>query len=79
MSLICARRARVVFQGINLKRRHQDLIAKSRCGGMPSTISFTQMTQERRWNFVFAATLAVVAAAWLWLLLAYADLIFGGE
>lgn len=37
------------------------------------------MTQERRWSFVFAATLAVVAAAWLWFLLAYADLIFGGE
>jgi hypothetical protein len=37
------------------------------------------MTQERRWNLVFAATLAVVAAAWLWFLLAYAELIFSGE
>jgi hypothetical protein len=37
------------------------------------------MTQERHWSFVFVATLAVVAAAWLCFLLAYAELIFGGE
>jgi len=37
------------------------------------------MTQERRWNFVSAVTLGVVAAAWLWFLFAYAELIFSGE
>jgi hypothetical protein len=37
------------------------------------------MTQEGRWNFVSAVTLAVVAAAWLWFLFAYAALIFSGE
>ena len=34
------------------------------------------MIQERRWNFVSAVALVVVAAAWLWFLFAYADLIF---
>jgi hypothetical protein len=34
------------------------------------------MTQERLSNVVLAATLVVVAAAWLWFLLAYAEWIF---
>jgi hypothetical protein len=34
------------------------------------------MTQERLSNFVSAVALVVVAAAWLWFLFAYADLIF---
>jgi hypothetical protein len=34
------------------------------------------MMQERLSNVVLTAALVVVAAAWLWFLLAYADLIF---
>jgi hypothetical protein len=34
------------------------------------------MTQERLSNFISAVALVVVAAAWLWFLFAYADLIF---
>jgi hypothetical protein len=34
------------------------------------------MTQERRSKIVFTATLVLVAAAWLFFLFAYADLIF---
>jgi hypothetical protein len=34
------------------------------------------MTQERLSNFVSAVALVIVAAAWLWFLFAYADLIF---
>jgi hypothetical protein len=34
------------------------------------------MTEERQRNFVTAVTLGVVAAAWLWFLFSYADLIF---
>ena len=34
------------------------------------------MTQDRLWNFVCAVGLVVVAAVWLWLLFAYAELIF---
>jgi hypothetical protein len=37
------------------------------------------MTQERRWNFASALALGVVAVAWLWFLLAYAELIFSSE
>jgi hypothetical protein len=33
-------------------------------------------TQERRSSLVFTATLVLVAAAWLFFLFAYADLIF---
>jgi hypothetical protein len=34
------------------------------------------MMQERLSNVVLTAALVVVAAAWLWFLLTYADLIF---
>jgi hypothetical protein len=34
------------------------------------------MTRDRLWNFVSAGALVVVAAIWLWFLLAYAELIF---
>jgi hypothetical protein len=34
------------------------------------------MTQERIWNLVSSVALVVVAAAWLWFLFAYADLVF---
>jgi hypothetical protein len=34
------------------------------------------MTQERRSKIEFTATLVLVAAAWLFFLFAYADLIF---
>jgi hypothetical protein len=34
------------------------------------------MTQERRSHIVFTATLAVVAASWLFFLFAFADVIF---
>jgi hypothetical protein len=34
------------------------------------------MTQDRRSNIVFTAALVLVAAAWLFFLFAYADLIF---
>jgi hypothetical protein len=40
-----------------------------------AAISFA-MTQERRSGLVFTATLVVVAAAWLFFLFAYADVIF---
>jgi hypothetical protein len=35
------------------------------------------MTQDRLSNIVLTAALVLVAVAWLWFMLAYADLIFG--
>jgi hypothetical protein len=37
------------------------------------------MTPERRFDIVSTATLVVVAAAWLWFLFAYVDVIFFGR
>jgi hypothetical protein len=45
------------------------------CGAVPSRYRLP-MTQERVWNFVSAVALVVVAAAWLWFLFAYAELVF---
>src|SRR5437660_1209868 len=51
------------------------LTSEFHCGVVRSRYRLP-MTQERRWNFVSAVALVVVAAAWLWFLFAYADLIF---
>jgi hypothetical protein len=46
-----------------------------RCGVLSSRYRLP-MTQERLSNVVLTAALVVVAAVWLWFLLAYAEWIF---
>jgi hypothetical protein len=64
------------FAGVPGLTRRADVKLNYGVSLRPPGAEILAMTQERRSHIVFTATLAVVAAAWLFFLFAFADVIF---
>src|SRR3954453_18528706 len=61
---------------INLQRPTSTLTSEFRCSVLGPRYRLSMMTPERRFDIVSTATLVLAAAAWLFFLFAYADVIF---
>ena len=63
----------------SLAKKHIQIARQSRkrrSDGLTFLVELYMMTQDRRSEFVVTAVMVVVAAGWLWSLVAFADWIF---